>query len=89
VLNSAGFGALAGRYIHLGYFLIDYVSVPIVHILTECVNGHKFLVDMQPTAGVAQEHCQNNFDGFMLADSDFDSWSLCEFRHVSTTCTEK
>ena len=56
--------------------LKDYVNVPIEHYLTERVNEHKSLVDLQLTAGVVTEHWKNNVDGFLLASSDSDFWGL-------------
>ena len=56
--------------------LKDYVRVPIEHCVTERVNEHKSLVDMQLAVGVAREHFKNQVDGFLLASSDSDFWGL-------------
>jgi hypothetical protein len=44
--------------------------------VTERVNEHKSLVDLQLTAGVVTEPWKNNVDGFLLASSDSDFWGL-------------
>ena len=56
--------------------LKDYVKAPVDHIVTERVNEHKSLVDVQMAVGIAREHYQNGVDGFLLASSDSDFWGV-------------
>ena len=56
--------------------LNDFLPVPVEHILTQRVNDHKSLVDIQMTAGVAKEHYVEGVDSFLLASSDSDYWGL-------------
>ena len=56
--------------------LSDFLPVPVEHILTQRVNDHKSLVDIQMTAGVAKEHYAEGVDSFLLASSDSDYWGL-------------
>ena len=53
-----------------------FLPVPVEHILTQRVNDHKSLVDIQMTAGVAREHYAEGVDSFLLASSDSDYWGL-------------
>ena len=56
--------------------LKDYVKAPVEHVVTERVNEHKSLVDVQMAVGIAREHYQNAVDGFLLASSDSDFWGV-------------
>ena len=53
-----------------------FLPVPVEHILTQRVNDHKSLVDIQMTAGVARVHYAGGVDSFLLASSDSDYWGL-------------
>ena len=56
--------------------LSDFLPIPVEHVLTQRVNDHKSIVDIQMTAGVAKEHYAGNVDSFLLASSDSDYWGL-------------
>lgn len=56
--------------------LAKFVKIPIEHIETKRIVGHKSVVDMRVATGICREFYQNSVDSFVLLSSDSDYWAL-------------
>ena len=57
-------------------YLEKFVEIPVEHIETDRIVGHKSIVDMKVATGICREFYQNNADSFILLSSDSDYWAL-------------